>query len=115
MKSVKLYEIWNTETDYKDLFLSTIVFSAFLMAVFIFEIFFVWLVIGTHNADKIEKIWFANLILNYFPLIIISSILLFRINKRKLNKDWVRYKTNLITLLIIIVLYLLRNQIAMLF
>lgn len=96
----------------KNILLNTLLFLVIAFIITILEVLVFWIMFGeVAEFGRIADLWYVNIFFEYFPLFIILTILSFRTFKRYKNKESNKVKANLITILILIILYLLRYQI----
>lgn len=96
----------------RNIILNTLLFSALAFLIVISQVFVFWFIYGEGaESGRITDLWHVNLILEYLPLVIVLSIILFRTFKRYKNKELEKVKANFITILILIILYLFRYEI----
>ncbi len=100
----------------KNIILNTIFYLVIAFILIISQVFIFWFIFGEGaESGRILDLWYVNLILEYLPLVIITTILSFRTFWRYKKNELDKVKSNLISLLILILLYLLRYQLIDLF
>lgn len=103
------------KTDYKSIAISSALLFVLLILLFVFEIFAFWGIYGEGaTASRISEFWYLEIILDYLPIVLIGTYLMFKTYKNYKNQKYIESKTNIITLVILILLFLIRNQIQQL-
>ena len=103
------------KTEYKSIAISSALLFALLILLFAIEIFVFWGIYGEGaTASRISELWYVEIILDYFPIVLIGSYLIFKTYTNYKNQKYVESKTNIITLVILILLFLIRNEIQQL-
>lgn len=96
----------------KNIILNILLFSALAFLLVILQVFIFWFMYGEGTeSGRIADLWYVSLILEYLPLFIILSIISFKTFKRYKDKEFDKVKANLISVLILTVLYLFRYEI----
>ena len=99
------------KTNYLGIGIRSVLFFGILLLLILIEIFAFWGIYGEGaTASRISELWYVNLILNYLPILLVGGFLVYRIRKEYRKQEYVKFKTNLITLLVLIFLFLIRNQ-----
>lgn len=100
------------KTEFKNIVISSLLLFTLLILLFVIEIFVFWGIYGEGaTASRISEIWYVEIILTYFPIVLIGSYLIFKTYTNYKNQKYVKSKTNIITLMILILLFLIRNEI----
>lgn len=108
MKTVEFFKI---KTNYLGIGIRTVLFFGVLLLLILIEILAFFLIYGSGaTSSRIAELWYVDLILNYLPIILVGGFLVYRIIKTYRKQEYVNFKTNLITLLILIFLFSIRNQ-----
>lgn len=101
------------KTEYKKIVIGSVLLFALMILLFIIEIFVFWGIYGEGAAaSRVSELWYVELFLDYFPIIMIGGYLIFNTITNYKNRKYIEAKTNLITLMILILLFLIRNKIA---
>ena len=101
----------NLKTNYFGIGIRTVIFFAIIILLFLIEIIAFFLLYGSGaSSSRIAELWYVDLIINYLPMLIVGGILIYLIIKEYRKQDYVKFKTNLITLLIVLFLFSIRNQ-----
>lgn len=109
---MNLQKLTKLETDYKTIATESIVLFVILLLLFVIEIFTFWGMYGEGaNASRISEIWYVEIILDYLPVVIIGGYLMIQIVINFNKQKYIKSKTNIITLVILIILFMLRNEI----
>lgn len=96
----------------KNILINTLLFSVIAVTISIIQVFVFWFMYGEGaESGRIADLWYVNLILEYFPLVVVLSFLTFRTFRLYKINESNNVKINLITILIFVILYLLRYQI----
>jgi hypothetical protein len=117
LKRHKLNELKTTEflkikTNYLGIGVRSVLFFGILLLLILIEIFAFWGIYGEGaTASRTSELWYVDLILNYLPILLVGGFLFYRIIKESRKEEYVKFKTNLITLLILIFLFSIRSQI----
>ena len=105
-------EFLKLKTNYLGIGIRTVVAFGILLLLILIEIFTFWGLYGEGaTASRISDLWYVDLILNYLPIILVGGFLVYRTVKEFKKQEYVKFKTNLITLLILIFLFSIRSQI----
>ncbi len=108
---LKTTEFLEIKTNYLGIGIRSILFFGILLLLILIEIFAFWGIYGEGaTASSISELWYVDLILNYLPILLVGGFLVYRIIKEYKKQEYVKFKTNLITLLILIFLFSIRNQ-----
>lgn len=109
---MNLQKLTKLKTEYKSIAINSILFFVILILLFIIEIFVFWGIYGEGaTASRISAIWYVELILDYLPILIISGYLIFKTSSNFNKQKYIESKTNIITLIILIILFLMRNEV----
>ncbi|WGH75754.1 hypothetical protein P8625_00910 [Tenacibaculum tangerinum] len=104
-------EFLKVKTNYIGIGIMSILFCGILLLLILIETLAFFLIYGSGaTSSRIAKLWYVDLILNYLPILIVGGFLVFRIKKEYYKEELVKFKTNLITLLILMLLFALRNH-----
>ena len=99
------------KTNYLGIGIRSVLFFGILLLLILIEIFVFWGIYGEGaTASRISELWYVDLILNYLPILLVGGFLVYIIIKKYKKREYVKFKTNLITLLILIFLFAIRNQ-----
>jgi len=108
MNTAKFLKI---KTNFIGIGIRSVLFFGILLFLILIEIFAFWGIYGEGaTASRIAELWYVDLILNYLPIVLVGGFLVYRIIKEYRKQEYVKFKTNLITLLILIILFSIRNQ-----
>ena len=108
---MKTTEFLKIKTNYLGIGIRSILFFGILLLLILIEIFTFWGIYGEGaTASRISELWYVDLILNYLPIFLVGGFLVYRIINEYKKKEYVKFKTNLITLLIVILLFSIRNK-----
>jgi hypothetical protein len=108
-------EFLKIKTNYLGIGIRTILFFGVLLLLIFIEILTFFLLYGSGaSSSRVAELWYTDLILNYLPILLVGGFLVYRIIKEYRKQEYVKFKTNLITLLILIFLFSVRNQIEQL-
>ena len=109
---MKTTEFLKIKTNYLGIGIRSILFFGILLLLILIEIFVFWGIYGEGaTASRISELWYVDLTLNYLPILIVGGFLVYRIIKEYKKQEYEKFKTNLITLLILIFLFSIRSQI----
>ena len=109
---MNLQKLTKLETDYKSIAIKSILLFVILLLLFVIEIFAFWEMNGEGtNASRISEIWYVEIILDYLPIVIIGRYLMIQIVINFNKQKYIKSKTNIITLVILIIFFMLRNEI----
>lgn len=101
------------KTEYKKIVIGSALLFTVMILLFIIEIFTFWGIYGEGaTASRVSELWYVEMFLDYFPIAIIGGYLVFNTITSYKNRKHIEAKTNLITLMILILLFLIRNKIA---
>jgi|SRR5690606_28107344 len=99
------------KTNFIGIGIWTVLFFGILLLLILIEIFVFFLIFGSGaSSSRIADLWYVDLILNYTPIILVGGFLVYRIIRKYKKQEYVKFKTNLITLLILIFLFSIRNH-----
>lgn len=102
----------NIKTDYKRIVIASILGIAITLLLYVIEIFGFWGIYGEGaTASQISELWYVNLILNFSPIVLVGSFLIYKIWSNYKKEEYVRYKAYIVTLLILIIVYVFKGQI----
>ena len=108
---MNLSEFLKIKTNFIGIGIKSILFFGVLLLLILIEIFAFFLIYGSGaTSSRIAELWYVDLILNYLPILLVGGYLVYRIIKEYSKQEYVKFKTNLITLLILILLFSFRNQ-----
>lgn len=108
MKTVEFFKI---KTNYLGIGIKSVLFFGVVLLLILIEVLAFFLIYGSGaTSSRIAELWYVDLILNYLPIILVGGFLVYRIIKTYRKKEYVNFKTNLITLLILIFLFSIRNH-----
>jgi hypothetical protein len=112
---LKTADFFKIKTNYIGIGIRTILVFAILFLLILIEIFVFWGIYGAGaTSSRISELWYVDLMLNYLPILLVGGFLLNKSIKEYRKQEYIRFKTNLITLLILIFLFSIRNQIMQL-
>jgi hypothetical protein len=104
-------EFFKIKTNYLGIGIRSVLFFGVVLLLILIEILAFFLIYGSGaTSSRIAELWYVDLILNYLPIILVGGFLVYRIIKTYRKKEYVNFKTNLITLLILIFLFSIRNH-----
>jgi hypothetical protein len=104
-------EFLKIKTNYLGIGIRSVLFFGILLLLILIEIFAFFLIFGSGvGASRISELWYVDLIFNYLPILFVGGFLAYRIIKEYKKQEYVKFKTNIITLLILIFLFSIRNQ-----
>ena len=108
---MKTAEFLKIKTNYLGIGIRSVLFFAILLLLILIQILAFFLIFGSGaGASRISELWYVELIFNYLPILLVGGFLVYRIIKTYRKKEYVNFKTNLITLLILIFLFSIRNH-----
>ena len=111
LNELKTNEFLKIKTNYLGIGIRSVLFFGILLLLILIEIFAFWGIYGEGaTASRISELWYVDLILNYLPILLVGGFLVYGISKEYRKQEYVKFKTNLITLLVLIFLFLIRNQ-----
>ncbi|MBQ0908659.1 hypothetical protein KBJ98_08095 [Flavobacterium sp. F-328] len=91
---------------------SSILLFVVLIILFSIEIFIFWGIFGEGaTASRIAEIWYVKLILDYLPFATIIGYLGLKTFANYKSKKYIEYKTNIITLITLILIFSFRSKI----
>lgn len=103
------------KTEYKRIAISSALLFALLILLFVIEIFIFWGIYGEGaTASRVSELWYVEIILDYLPIAIIGGYLGLKTFANYKNQKYIESKTNIIVLVILILLFLIRNEIQQL-
>ena len=106
-------EFLKIKTNYLGIGFRTVLFFGILLLLILIEILAFFLIYGSGaTSSRIAELWYVDLILNYLLILLLAGFLVFRIVAKYKKQEYVKFKTNLITLLILTLLFLFRNQLG---
>ncbi|WP_194534690.1 hypothetical protein [Zobellia nedashkovskayae] len=109
---MKTAEFLKIKTNYLGIGIRSVIFFGILLLLIFIEILAFFLIYGSGaSSSRIAELPYVDLILNYLPILLVGGFLVYRIIKEYREQEYVKFKTNLITLLIVIFLFSIRNQI----
>lgn len=104
-------EFFKIKTNYLGIGIRSVLFFGVVLLIILIEVLAFFLIYGSGaTSSRITELWYVDLILNYLPIILVGGFLVYRIIKTYRKKEYVNFKTNLITLLILIFLFSIRNH-----
>ena len=105
-------EFLKVKTNYLGIGIRTILFFGLIILLFLTEIFAFFFLYGSGaGSSRIAELWYVVLIMNYLPLLIVGGILVYLVIRGYRKKEYVNLKTNLITLLFVLILFSISHQI----
>ena len=108
---MKTLEFFKIKTNYLGIGIRSILFFGIVLLLILIEILVFFLIYGSGaTSSRIAELWYVDFILNFLPIILVGGFLIYRIIKTYRKKEYVNFKTNLITLLILIFLFSIRNH-----
>ncbi|WP_159092360.1 hypothetical protein [Aquimarina sp. Aq107] len=109
---MNIADFLNIKTNYLGIGIRSILFFGSLLLLILIEIFVFWGIYGEGaTASRISELWYVDLILNYLPILLVGGFLIYRIIKEYKKQEYGKFKTNLITLFILVFLFSIRSQI----
>jgi hypothetical protein len=109
---LNLQKLTKLKTEYKSIAIKSILLFVILILLFLIEIFAFWGIYGEGaTASRISEIWYVEIILDYLPIVIISGYLMIQIFINVNEQKYIKSKTNIVTLVILMILFMLRNEI----
>ena len=103
------------KTNYLRIALKTILLSGILFLIILIQVFIFFLLFGSGaGSGRIADLWYVELIINFLPILIIGVFLTSQIVSNYKNQKYSKFKTDLITLILIIVIYSIRYQLELL-
>lgn len=103
------------KTEYLKIAINSVLLFALTIILFIIEIFVFWGIYGEGaTASRISELWYVEIILDYLPIALVGGYLVTKTFNSYKNHKFSNLKTNIITFLILILLFLLRNKIEQL-
>jgi hypothetical protein len=112
---LKISKLVKQKTEYKNIAISSALFFTLLILLFVIEIFAFWGIYGEGaTASRVSELWYVEIILDYLPIVIIGGYLGLKTFANYKNQKYIESKTNLITLVILILLFTIRNEIQQL-
>lgn len=112
---MNIREFTKLKTEYKSIVISSALLFILLILLFVIEIFIFWGIYGEGaTASRISELWYVEIILDYLPILIIGGYLGLKTYANYRKRKYIESKTNIITLLILVFLFLIRNEIQQL-
>ena len=112
MTELKLTNFFKVKTNYLGIGIRSVLFFAMIILLFMIEILAFFLLYGSGaSSSRIAELWYVDLIINYLPMLIVGGILVYLIIKGYRKQEYVNFKTNLITLLFVLILFSISHQI----
>jgi len=109
---LKTTEFLKIKTNYLGIGIRSILFFGILLILILIEVLAFFLIFGSGaGASRISDLWHVDLIFNYLPILLVGGFLVYRIIKEYRKQEYVKFKTNLITLMVLIFLFSIRSQI----
>lgn len=104
-------EFLKIRTNYLGIGIRVIFFLGVLFLMVFIEILAFFLLFGSGaGSGRISDLWYVDLTLNYLPILLVGAFLVFKILKESKRQEYVKFKTNLIVLLILVFLTIAGNQ-----
>lgn len=98
------------KTNYVGIAIRVILSIGVMLLLFLIEIFGFWGWYGEGaTASRIIERWYVNLILTYLPVVLVIGFLTCRTVVNYNKQEYAKSKANLITLLILVLLFFIRN------
>lgn len=108
---MKANEFFKIKTNYTEIGIKSILFFGILLLIILTEIFVFWGVFGEGaSANRVSESLYVDLILNFLPIILVGGFLAYKTIKEYRKREYEKFKTNIITLLILTFLFLIRKQ-----
>lgn len=112
MKYLNINNFFTLKTDYKNIIIGSTLLLALMLLLFVIEIFVFWGIFGEGaSAGRISELWYVEIILDYLPILMIDGYLISKAVANYRNQKYIEFKTNTITVLILILLFLIRDEI----
>ena len=109
---MNLSKFSNAKPNYLGIGIRTVLFSGIIALIFLIEIIAFFLLYGSGaGSSRIAELWYVDFIMNYLPIIIVGGILVYLVFKAYRKQEYVSFKTNLITLLFVVILFSISHQI----
>lgn len=106
---MNIHQFVKLKTDYKKTIVNSALLFVLTIILFGIEIFIFWGIFGEGaTASRIAEIWYVKLILDYLPIAIIIGYLGLKTFANYKSKKYIEYKTNIITLVILILIIFFR-------
>ncbi len=97
--------------NWKTVIFKTIFFYGFSISLLFLNILIFFLTFGSGaSSSRIGEIWYVDFLMNYLPLILPSLFLLYIILISKKNKELIKFNSNIIVLILLIILYIFREE-----
>jgi hypothetical protein len=78
--------------------------------------FFFFLTFGSgEGASRKSEIWYVIFLMNYLPLILPCLYLIYVIYKAKINKELMKFNSNIFVLILLLILYFFKEYFITLF
>jgi len=101
----------NLKTNYLGIGIRSVLFFGLALILIFIEILIFFLIFGSGaGSSRVAELWYVDTIINYLPILIAGGMLVYMIVKEYKKQEYVKFKTNVITLLILLFSYLIRNQ-----
>ncbi len=108
---MKLATFLNIKTNYLSIGIRIVLSLGTLMLLFFLETLTFFLIYGSGaSSSRIAELWYISSILNYLPISFVGSFFIFRIIMEYNKHQYIKFKTNLITLFILILLFSIKIQ-----
>ena len=109
---MKTSEFLKIKTNYLKIGIHSILFFGVVLLLILIEVLVFFLLYGSGaGSSRVAKLWYVDFILNLLPIGLIGVFLACRTIKKYKEKEYVKFKTNLFTLLIVLILFSIKNQI----
>jgi hypothetical protein len=109
---LKTSEFLKIKTNYLSIGINSIlIFGVLLLLIFIETLVFFLLYGSGASSSRIAKLRYMDFILNSLPIVLVALFLVYKTLKRYKEKEYVKFKTNLFTLLIVLFLFSIKDQI----
>ena len=108
---MKTNEFLRIKTNYIGIGIKLVLFYGILLILIFIELFAFWGIYGEGaTATRISNLWYVDLILNYLSILLVGGFLIYKIVIEYKKQEYVKFKTNLITLFFLLFLFSLRNE-----
>jgi len=110
---LNIKEFLKIKINYLGIVIRSILFLSIYFFLILINFYIFWNIYGgSTTSDKISELLYVNLIVNYLPNVIIGGFLVFRIIEGYKNKKYVNFKTNLLTLVVLLILFFFKSHVA---
>ena len=104
-------EFLRIKTNYIGIGIKLVLFYGILLILILIELFAFWGIYGEGaTATRISNLWYVDLILNYLSILLVGGFLIYKIVIEYKKQEFVKFKTNLITLFFLLFLFSFRNE-----